>query len=58
MKTSWIDSVRSTANQMAKVAASASVKPMVESISGMPKASVMLSVISVPTTEISTTAIQ
>ena len=54
----WIDRVRSLAYQPPKTSASAIVKTTVVVISEMPRLSVRLSVISVPTTLISTTASQ
>ena len=54
----WIESVRSLAYQAANVAASATLKTIVVVTSETPKLSVRLSVISVPTTLISTTASQ
>ena len=54
----WIDSVFSLAYQTPKVAASAAAKTPVVTFSGMPKLSVRLSVIRVPTTLINTTETQ
>src|SRR3954447_7803587 len=54
----WIDRVRSAAYQTAKVIPSATANTAVLSSSGTPSASVRLSVISVPTTLISTTVSQ
>src|SRR2546423_12999378 len=54
----WIDRVRSFAYQTAKVAASAMPKAIVVVTSETPKVSVRLSLISGPTTLISTTASQ
>ena len=54
----WIDSVRSLANQAAKVRARATANPAVESTSGTPRLSFRLSVIRVPTTLMKTTASQ
>ena len=54
----WIESVLSLAYQAANVAASTTLKTIVVVTSETPKLSVRLSVISVPTTLISTTASQ
>ena len=54
----WIDSVRSRPYQTPKTTASSAAKTVVLSYSGTPSASVRLSVISVPTTLISTTVSQ
>src|SRR4051812_49587889 len=54
----WIDSVRSTRYQIVNVAARATANTAVLSSSGIPRASVRLSVISVPTTLTSTTVSQ
>src|SRR6478672_1634198 len=54
----WIDSVRSRAYQAPKTAASSTANSVVLNHSGTPWASVRLSVSSVPTTLMSTTASQ
>ena len=54
----WIESVLSLAYQAAKITASTMLKTTVVVTSETPKLSVRLSVISVPTTLISTTASQ
>src|SRR6266540_1389441 len=54
----WIDSVPSRPYQITKVIVSAAANTTVVNSSGTPSASVRLSVISVPTTEINTTTDQ
>lgn len=54
----WIDSVRSRRYQMAKTTAKATAKIVLLTASGTPRESVRVSVTSVPTTLIRTTASQ
>jgi hypothetical protein len=54
----WIDSVRSLTHQATNVTASSTANRIVEVCSGTPRSSTSLSLSSVPTTLISTTASQ